>query len=105
MFIDYTKIKCFAGKGGPGAATFRREKFIPKGGPDGGDGGHGGNIIVQVKPDLHTLHDIRYNKIYRAKNGASGGSSRKTGKNGVKKRANWHEMAKKTQKFAKKYKK
>jgi GTP-binding protein len=83
MFIDYTKIKCFAGKGGPGAATFRREKFIPKGGPDGGDGGHGGNIIVQVKPDLHTLHDIRYNKIYRAKNGARGGSSRKTGKNGA----------------------
>ncbi len=62
--------------------SFRREKFVPKGGPNGGDGGNGGHIIVKVDRNLHTLHDIRYNRIYKAKNGAPGGSNQKTGKDG-----------------------
>lgn len=82
MFIDYTEITCHAGKGGAGMISFRREKFVPKGGPNGGDGGNGGHIIVKVDRNLHTLHDIRYNRIYKAKNGAPGGSNQKTGKDG-----------------------
>ena len=82
MFIDFAKIKCKAGDGGPGAVSFRREKFIPKGGPDGGDGGKGGDIIVKADQNLHTLHDIRYNKIYKAENGSPGGKSKKTGQSG-----------------------
>ena len=82
MFIDYTKITCYAGKGGAGAVSFRREKFIPKGGPDGGDGGKGGDIIFVVDTNLNTLQDIRYNRIYKAQNGNPGGGSRKTGKDG-----------------------
>jgi GTP-binding protein len=82
MFIDFTKIKCKAGDGVPGAVSFRREKFIPKGGPDGGDGGKGGDIIVRANENLHTLHDIRYNKIYKAENGSPGGKSRRTGQAG-----------------------
>ena len=62
MFIDYTVIKCISGKGGSGAVTFRREKFVPKGGPDGGDGGKGGDVIFVVDKQLHTLQDIRYKK-------------------------------------------
>ena len=82
MFIDYTKVELYAGKGGSGCISFHREKFVPKGGPDGGNGGNGGNIIVVTDPNLHTLQDIRYSKIYRAKNGTPGSSSKKTGKNG-----------------------
>ncbi|RMF08601.1 MAG: GTPase ObgE [Candidatus Neomarinimicrobiota bacterium] len=82
MFIDVTEIEALAGKGGPGAVSFRREKFIPKGGPDGGDGGRGGHVIFEVDPHLRTLQDITYRKKYRAKNGQPGGSSRKTGADG-----------------------
>ena len=82
MFVDYTKVELHAGKGGPGCVSFRREKYIPKGGPDGGNGGRGGNIIVQGDSNLHTLQDIRYSRIYTAKNGTSGLSSMKTGKDG-----------------------
>ena len=82
MFIDYTKVELYAGKGGSGCISFHREKFVPKGGPDGGNGGNGGNIIAVTNPNLHTLQDIRYSKIYRAKNGTPGSSSLKTGKNG-----------------------
>ena len=82
MFIDYTKVELYAGKGGSGCISFHREKFVPKGGPDGGNGGNGGNIIAVTNPNLHTLQDIRYSKIYRAKNGTPGSSSKKTGKNG-----------------------
>ena len=82
MFIDYTKVELCAGKGGSGCISFHREKFVPKGGPDGGNGGNGGNIIAVTNPNLHTLQDIRYSKIYRAKNGTPGSSSKKTGKNG-----------------------
>ncbi len=82
MFIDFTVIQCEAGKGGPGLVSFRREKFVPKGGPNGGDGGRGGNIILNVNPNLHTLHDVRYNRVYKAQNGQQGGSNNKTGRNG-----------------------
>lgn len=83
MFIDQTKVTCIAGNGGAGRISFRREKFVPKGGPNGGDGGRGGNIIFIVDPNLYTLQDIRYNRIYRADHGDPGGKSEKTGKNGT----------------------
>ena len=83
MFIDYTVIKCISGKGGSGTVTFRREKFIPKGGPDGGDGGKGGDVIFVVDKQLHTLRDIRYKKTYAADKGQHGASNQKTGKNGT----------------------
>ena len=82
MFIDYTEVALNAGNGGKGAIHFRREKFVPKGGPDGGDGGRGGHIIFIADSNLHTLQDIRYRKKYTAENGNAGGGSRKTGKNG-----------------------
>ena len=83
MFIDYTSVELIAGHGGKGAVHFRREKFIPKGGPDGGDGGRGGHIIFKADTNLHTLQDVRYRKRYQAEKGGPGGGSRKTGKNGT----------------------
>ena len=82
MFIDYAKIELRAGNGGKGAVAFRREKYIDKGGPNGGDGGRGGNIIFETNPNLHTLQDIRYKRMYKAKNGHAGGSNNRTGKSG-----------------------
>ena len=82
MFIDYTEIECESGKGGAGRVSFRREKFVPKGGPDGGDGGNGGSVVFVADRNLHTLQDIRYKKIYKAENGGSGASNQRTGKNG-----------------------
>ncbi|MBT4148876.1 MAG: GTPase ObgE [Candidatus Marinimicrobia bacterium] len=82
MFVDYTQVELTAGNGGQGCVSFRREKYIPKGGPDGGNGGRGGNIIARSDTNLHTLQDIRYSRIYKAKNGTAGSSSMKTGKNG-----------------------
>jgi len=82
MFIDYAEITCASGKGGSGAVTFRREKFVPKGGPDGGDGGKGGSVIFVADQNLHTLQDIRYKKSYQAENGAPGSSNQKTGRAG-----------------------
>ena len=82
MFIDFTEIDISAGNGGSGAVSFRREKFIPKGGPDGGDGGRGGHVIFKVDTNLHTLQDIRYRRRYKAENGHPGRGSNKTGKNG-----------------------
>ena len=82
MFIDYAEITCASGKGGSGAVTFRREKFVSKGGPDGGDGGKGGSIIFVADQNLHTLQDIRYKKFYQAENGAPGLSNQKTGRAG-----------------------
>ena len=82
MFVDYTKVELSAGKGGTGCVSFRREKYIPNGGPDGGNGGRGGNIVAMADNNLHTLQDIRYSKIYRAKSGSPGSSSMKTGKDG-----------------------
>ena len=82
MFIDYAEITCTSGKGGSGAVTFRREKFVPKGGPSGGDGGKGGSVIFVADQNLHTLQDIRYKKSYQAENGAPGSSNQKTGRAG-----------------------
>jgi GTPase len=82
MFIDYAEIEVTAGNGGDGAVTFRREKYVPKGGPSGGNGGNGGNIILKADPNLFTLLDFRYKRKYKAQNGEPGGSSRKDGKFG-----------------------
>lgn len=82
MFIDYTKVELIAGKGGRGAVSFRREKFVPKGGPDGGDGGRGGHIIFKADENLRTLQDIRYRKMYKAENGNPGGKNNRSGKFG-----------------------
>ena len=82
MFVDYSLIEVNSGKGGDGAVTFRREKYVPKGGPSGGDGGNGGNVIIKANSNLHTLLDFRYKKKYQASNGDKGGNSRKDGKNG-----------------------
>ena len=83
MFIDYTKVELVAGHGGKGSVHFRREKYVPKGGPDGGDGGRGGHIIFTADTNLQTLQDVRYRKRYQAEKGGPGGGSRKTGKNGA----------------------
>ncbi len=82
MFIDYAEINISAGKGGDGAVTFRREKYVPKGGPSGGNGGDGGNVILEAHHNLSTLLDFRYKKKYKADDGEIGGNSRKDGKNG-----------------------
>jgi GTP-binding protein len=81
-FADYAKIYVTAGKGGDGSAHFRREKFIPKGGPDGGDGGKGGSIVLKGNENLNTLLDLRYKKYIKAKRGEHGMKSRKTGAGG-----------------------
>ena len=79
-FIEEAFIEVTAGNGGRGCLSFRREKFIPKGGPDGGDGGSGGNILVQSDESLTTLLDFRLQKKYKAKNGSQGLSKNKHGK-------------------------
>ena len=70
-FIDEAKIEVVAGKGGNGAASFRREKFVPRGGPDGGDGGKGGSVWALADENLNTLVEYRFVKRYQAKNGES----------------------------------
>ena len=82
MFIDTAKIYVKAGNGGNGAVTFHREKYVANGGPDGGDGGKGGNIVFVADRNLSTLADFRYKRKYRAADGASGSGSRCTGKSG-----------------------
>lgn len=82
MFVDYAKVYVKSGKGGDGAIAFRREKYIPKGGPAGGDGGDGGDVIIMGDTNLHTLQDIKYHKSYKAGNGINGQGSKKKGKDG-----------------------
>ena len=82
-FIDQARIYIKAGDGGHGCIAFLREKFRPKGGPCGGDGGHGGNVIMRVNPQLTTLHDVSYLKHYRAKRGGHGEGNNRHGKNGA----------------------
>lgn len=81
MFVDELVIKLIAGAGGDGCTSFRREKFVPMGGPDGGNGGHGGNIIFRVDRNLKTLIDLSYKKIIKASKGDNGKGSNKYGKN------------------------
>ena len=81
MFVDVAKISIKAGKGGDGAVSFHREKFVAAGGPDGGDGGRGGNVIFQADDNLSTLMDFRYQRKYAAQPGENGGAARCTGKN------------------------
>ncbi len=82
MFIDVVKIKVKAGKGGDGAVSFHREKFVDKGGPDGGDGGNGGSIIFVVDPNLNTLLDFRYKTKFVAESGQNGGTNKMYGRGG-----------------------
>ncbi len=82
MFTDYAKITIKSGNGGNGAATFRREKYVAAGGPDGGDGGKGGSIYFVVDKDLNTLLDFRYKKIFKAENGQNGSGNNCYGKKG-----------------------
>ena len=81
-FIDETVITVRAGNGGSGCLSFRREKYIPFGGPDGGDGGNGGSIIIRGTDSLNTLADFRNKSIFTAENGKAGGSRNKHGRNG-----------------------
>jgi GTP-binding protein len=73
-FFDEARIEVIAGKGGDGMATFRREKYIPRGGPNGGDGGHGGSVLAIADRNINTLVDYRYTRIFRAQAGENGGS-------------------------------
>ena len=82
MFVDYTKITIKSGNGGNGAKTFRREKYVAAGGPDGGDGGKGGSIYFVVDPDSNTWIDFRYNKKYKAEDGKNGSGGHCYGKSG-----------------------
>lgn len=82
MFVDYVEIKVKAGNGGNGCVSFRREKYVPKGGPDGGDGGNGGDVMIKVDPHTTTLLDFRYTKHYKAGNGEHGKGALKHGKKG-----------------------
>jgi GTPase len=82
MFIDQVVIQVKSGKGGDGMMHFRREKFIPLGGPDGGDGGKGGDVILEVKPTLNTLSTFRQNQKFKAEDGIKGGPSQMSGRYG-----------------------
>jgi GTP-binding protein len=81
-FVDLAQIEITAGNGGNGCVSFHREKFIPKGGPEGGDGGNGGSVIMEATANLHTLQDIRYHQKYKAENGRPGEGNNRSGKKG-----------------------
>ena len=82
-FIDYVKIYCRSGNGGAGSTHMRREKYIPKGGPDGGDGGRGGHIILRANPQFWTLIHLKYRKHIMAEHGGAGSGQLMKGKNGA----------------------
>lgn len=82
MFVDEARIQVIAGKGGAGCISFRREKYVPKGGPDGGDGGRGGSVVCVVNPHVRTLLDCREEPRYRAVNGRPGSGNNRSGSNG-----------------------
>ena len=81
-FVDVARIRVAAGRGGNGCVSFRREKYVPKGGPDGGDGGHGGGVWLRVDPHVRTLLDCREARHYRAEHGGAGSGNNRTGANG-----------------------
>src|SRR5699024_11343866 len=82
MFIDKAEIRVKGGNGGNGAVAWRREKFEPSGGPFGGDGGDGGNVVLQVDEGIGTLMDFRYKRVYNGNNGEDGRTKRQFGKTG-----------------------
>jgi GTPase len=82
-FVDEAVIRVKAGDGGHGAVSFRREKFVPKGGPDGGDGGKGGDVVIVAEQSLSSLKDFRYRRFYKAENGRPGSGRNKTGRAGL----------------------
>jgi len=79
VFVDHTRIYAKAGNGGNGVVSFRREKYVPRGGPDGGDGGKGGDIFFKVNTNVNTLVDFQNKKIFNAKNGQKGAGKNKFG--------------------------
>ncbi len=81
-FVDYVTITVRSGKGGAGAVAFRREKYVPKGGPAGGNGGHGSSVLIEADANLYTLLDLRYNRHHFAPNGQPGEGGNRTGKDG-----------------------
>jgi hypothetical protein len=83
MFVDEVEIHVAAGHGGAGALSFRREKFVPRGGPDGGDGGNGGNVYLVAQANLNTLLNFRFQKLFEAGNGVGGAGSNRTGRSGA----------------------
>lgn len=82
MLIDRVEVELIAGRGGDGVVSWRREKFVPKGGPDGGDGGRGGNVVLRTTHDVDTLSSFRYKKTFRAEDGKNGASKKMTGRGG-----------------------
>ena len=82
MLVDSARIRCIAGKGGAGCISFRREKFVPKGGPDGGDGGRGGSVFFEVDPHKRTLLDCREQPQWKAQGGKNGSGNQRTGRDG-----------------------
>lgn len=83
MFVDQARIRVYAGSGGDGCVAFRREKFVPRGGPSGGDGGHGGSVILVASSELNTLIDLPNRSIFRAENGKPGSGSNRHGAKGA----------------------
>ena len=83
MFVDEVDIHVAAGHGGRGAMSFRREKFVPRGGPNGGDGGHGGSVYVTAQANLNTLLNFRFQKEFAAGRGGHGEGSNRTGRKGA----------------------
>src|SRR5574341_843516 len=82
-FVDEVRIHVKAGDGGDGAVAFRREKYVPRGGPSGGDGGHGGDVVLVSNPHYNTLLHLRFNPEHRAERGRHGEGSTRTGRDGV----------------------
>ena len=82
MFVDKVRISVAGGRGGDGAVAFHREKYVAAGGPDGGDGGHGGSVVLRVNDNLSTLLDFRYKRKYAAQSGANGQGRNMSGKRG-----------------------
>lgn len=83
MFVDYAEIEIESGRGGDGCVSFRREKYVPKGGPDGGDGGDGGDVVITADSQLTTLLDFRYRRKYKARKGENGRGALCRGRSGV----------------------